>query len=233
LTHFPIIIENQNLLLIPEKAIFWIEKKILLIADLHLGKVGHFRKSGIPIPRELEQEDLAVLSDLILAYQPEELLILGDFFHSHMNSDWNWIALWRQQFPHLRIHLVKGNHDLLKEEDWRSMEIEMHENILEIPPFSFCHHPPVISDHTIPKTYYFCGHIHPAYILKGMAGQSKRLPCFYVEPGLAILPSFGRFTGGHALKRKVNSQIYLISGQDIIKLPSKKPSQFRMGLNKE
>lgn len=37
-------IKDQNLLLLPEKALFWEEEKGLIISDVHLGKAGHFRK---------------------------------------------------------------------------------------------------------------------------------------------------------------------------------------------
>src|SRR3569623_749217 len=36
--------------LLPQRAIFWKKEKMLLLADMHLGKVNHFRRSGIPAP---------------------------------------------------------------------------------------------------------------------------------------------------------------------------------------
>src|ERR1700761_3956202 len=90
---------DQDLMLLPQRAIYWQQQKTLIAADVHLGKVGHFRKAGIAVPRDLEQGDLAVLSDLIHEYKPHTLLFLGDLFHSDMNADWDWFALWRQQFP--------------------------------------------------------------------------------------------------------------------------------------
>ena len=29
---------------------FWEEEKALIVSDLHFGKTGHFRKSGIAVP---------------------------------------------------------------------------------------------------------------------------------------------------------------------------------------
>ncbi|MBK7808556.1 MAG: hypothetical protein IPJ51_20050 [Saprospiraceae bacterium] len=41
---------GNDLLLLTEKAV-WLEyEKTLLIADVHLGKIEHFRKAGIGIP---------------------------------------------------------------------------------------------------------------------------------------------------------------------------------------
>src|SRR3954464_5542442 len=104
---------NQDLLLLPQKAIYWEQEKALIAADVHLGKVGHFRKAGIAVPRDLEQTDLSELSDLIFEHKPAKLIFLGDLFHSDMNADWEWFRMWRQQHKKLEIHLVRGNHDII------------------------------------------------------------------------------------------------------------------------
>ena len=41
---------GQQLDLLAERAIHWIEQRTLLIADPHFGKASVFRASGIPIP---------------------------------------------------------------------------------------------------------------------------------------------------------------------------------------
>src|SRR6185312_208522 len=97
---------NQDLLLLPQRAIYWKQENALIAADVHLGKVGHFRKAGIAVPRDMEQNELSVLSDLIFEHKPEKLILLGDFFHSDMNADWDWFILWRSQFPRLEIILI-------------------------------------------------------------------------------------------------------------------------------
>src|SRR3954467_10564330 len=112
---------NQNLLLLPQKAIYWHQENALIAADVHLGKVGHFRKAGIAVPRDMEQDDLAVLSDLIYEHRPEKILFLGDLFHSDMNADWEWLRLWRQQFPKMHIILIKGNHDIIDERHYKQL----------------------------------------------------------------------------------------------------------------
>ena len=59
-----IVIFNNHFYLHKTGAIFWKEKNTLLLADIHLGKVGHFRKSGIPVPRKLEACFMTRLSSL-------------------------------------------------------------------------------------------------------------------------------------------------------------------------
>ena len=133
-TPLPCNIKNQDLLLLPQKAIYWKQEKALIAADVHLGKVGHFRKAGIAIPRDLEQNELSVLSDLIFEHKPDKLILLGDFFHSDMNADWDWFILWRSQFPKLKIILIKGNHDIIDETYYRRLNIMIHSELL-IGPF--------------------------------------------------------------------------------------------------
>src|SRR6202012_557682 len=117
---------NQNLILLCQKAIYWQQERALIVADVHLGKVGPFRKAGIAVPRDLEQSDLAVLSDLIDEYHPEKILFLGDLFHSDKNADWDWFVLWRKQFPKLEIMLIRGNHDIIHDPHYLDLNVSLY-----------------------------------------------------------------------------------------------------------
>jgi DNA ligase-associated metallophosphoesterase len=206
---------QQDLLLLPQKAIYWQQQKALIIADVHFGKVGHFRKAGIAVPRDMEQSDLATLSDLIHEYQPQKLLFLGDLFHSDINNDWDWFILWRSQFPNLEIILIKGNHDIIADINYERLNIQLHDELL-IAPFLMLHHP-------LPETrlqtaggYVFCGHIHPGVNLSGRARQSITLPCFAFGGKQAILPSFGKFTGKVAIRSQQTDQIFAVLNDKVI-----------------
>src|SRR6185437_2977568 len=157
---------DQDLLLLPQKAIYWKQQKTLIAADVHLGKVGHFRKAGIAVPRHMEQNDLGVLSDLVYEHKPEKIIFLGDFFHSDINSDWDWFVLWRSQFPGLEITLVRGNHDIIDDEQYTQVNIALHDELLA-GPFLMLHHPLSDAGLQIAKGYVFCGHIHPGISLSG------------------------------------------------------------------
>ena len=206
---------NQDLLLLPQKAIFWQQEKALIIADVHLGKVGHFRKAGIAVPRDMEQNDLAVLSDLIDEHHPQKIIFLGDFFHSDMNTDWDWFILWRAQFPDLEIILVKGNHDIIDEENYRQLNIKIHDN-LEIGPFLLGHHPLTVEELNATELYAFCGHLHPGISLTGKGRQHVTLPCFAFGQKQAILPSFGKFTGKIGIKSAKADQIFAVLKDRVI-----------------
>ena len=47
-------IHTHQFVLHPTGGIYWKEKQSWLLADIHLGKVAHFRKNGIPVPRNAE-----------------------------------------------------------------------------------------------------------------------------------------------------------------------------------
>lgn len=206
---------NQHLQLLCQKAIYWQEERALIAADVHLGKGGHFRKAGIAIPRDLAQDDLAVLSDLIHHHQPEKLIFLGDLFHSDMNSDWDWFALWRQQFPKLRIILIRGNHDVIHDKHYLKLNVELHQSLL-LQPFLMLHHPLPTDKQTIAEAYVLCGHIHPGVALKGKGRQSLILPCFSFGSRQAVLPSFGKFTGKVSMQHAKDDAIFGVLKDKVI-----------------
>ena len=67
--------------------IFWKEKNTLLLADIHLGKVGHFRKSGIPVPRKVEGVFYDKISKLKNSLNFSQIIFLGDLFHSSLYTN--------------------------------------------------------------------------------------------------------------------------------------------------
>jgi len=208
---------NQTLLLFPQKAIFWKEESTLIVSDLHIGKVGHFRKAGIAIPKTLEQEDLSTLSDLIFECRPSKIIFLGDLFHSDMNNDWNWLELWRSLFPQIQMILVKGNHDILHPEYYLAAGFEITDRY-ETPLFLFVHEPLSLDQLEFQKKYVLSGHLHPGVKLRGVARQNLTISCFYFGLKQAILPAFGRFTGNYCLKIENSSTIFGIVNKKVVEL---------------
>ncbi len=208
-------IKNEVLMLLPEKAIWWKRNSALLVADIHLGKSGHFRKAGIPVPTKLQEEDLSLLADLVERYQPGRLYILGDFFHSELNIDWYLFPVWRKKFPDLEIVLVKGNHDILNDQVLLNAGVIIVKGYLDVFPFRLVHVPP--ANTTIAGShYYLSGHIHPGIRLKGRARQSLTMPCFYFSDKQGVLPAFGRFTGNSTIAVNENDKIYPVFSGKVI-----------------
>ena len=209
--------KGQNFLLLPQKAIFWREKRTLIVADIHFGKVGHFRKSGIAIPKGLEQEDLATMSDLIREYNPKRILFLGDLFHSEMNKDWDWLVMWRELFRDVEMVLVKGNHDIVEDRLFEQLNFRLADFHQE-GPFLFTHKPLKPAAAELTDHYIISGHIHPGVTLRGAGKQSASLPCFYFGAKQAILPAFGRFTGRFSITFEPCDHVFGVLNHKVISL---------------
>jgi len=194
---------------------YWERYKILFLADLHLGKATHFRKSGIPIPEMIHQPDLDRLEFLITLYKPERVIFLGDLFHSSINKAWTTFKDFCDKKIDIIPELVLGNHDILDHSNYDFLKLQVEK--LEIYPFILSHKP---LEETQLKGYYnLCGHIHPSIRISGAARQSLRVECFYFGKNHGILPAFGSFTGtSKMLNRKKTDRIFAVTNQKIIHL---------------
>lgn len=207
-----ITLAGEELWLLPQKAIYWPEQRCLFIADTHFGKIGHFRKEGIGIPAQAQENNYQRLFDLLIQVQAKKVYFLGDLFHSHMNSEWLSFKNTLSYFPNCEFHLVSGNHDILHASSYIQAQLHCHLESIPLGPFWLSHEP-----ETPPEDYYnLCGHIHPGVALKGIGRQSLRLACYFFGPTGGILPAFGDFTGLYQLKPKKNDQVYLIAEGKVI-----------------
>lgn len=206
---------NNTFLLSAERCIFWEETKTLILSDLHLGKTGHFRKAGINVPQAIFKEDMQRLVTQIQHFKPEQVIVIGDMFHSHGNKEHELFVKWRNDFPHLLIHLVKGNHDILKEKWYREAGITISNCEITIDRFSFVHD---FTDCKVPDNgYIFSGHIHPGINIYGPGRQSLSFPCYYFGSQYAVLPAFSRFTGMYAIKPKAGETVYALLNHNPLK----------------
>jgi len=210
-----ITIRNQKLALLPQKALFWPDKKYLILSDLHLGKTGHFRKSGIAAPGKANLKNIERLSSLVNDIQPKKILFLGDLFHSSANREWFQFEEWRKTFPELSILLVTGNHDQLHSSFYQSADIEVIDR-LELENFLFVHDASDLQKSS--DTTIISGHIHPGVKLKGKGKQKLRLPCYSISDHQIVLPAFGEFTGLHIIQPDENQKIFVIVENSVIDL---------------
>jgi uncharacterized protein len=188
------ILKEETLWLSAERCIFWENKKALILSDLHFGKTGHFRKSGIAVPQGIFKKDLQRLFSQIQYFKPEELIIVGDLFHSHANKEMDLFLKWRADLASLNIHLIMGNHDILSIEYYKSANITTSQIHYSENGFCFTHD---INDVCYEEntSYTFSGHIHPSITLSGTGRQSHSFPCFYFGEEYAVLPAFSLFSG--------------------------------------
>lgn len=204
---------GASFLLLPQRAVWWEASATLIVSDVHIGKSGHFRKNGVPLPGDTNNENLWNLSGLLLDYKPKRLLILGDLFHSHYNREWDAFTDMLANFEGIETVLVKGNHDILPEERIAEAGVQCVDELIEAG-FHFTHEP--LEEGA--RGYNLCGHIHPAVKLRGNGRQYLRLPCFWFAENAGVLPAFGAFTGTHPIKPLKKDKVFVIADNSVVQV---------------
>ncbi len=205
-------VAGERVLLLPEKALYWPHEKMLIVADIHFGKAAAFRALGVPVPRGTTTENLLGLDALIDAHGARHIVFLGDFLHAraaHASATQMAMLAWRERRRDLQLTLVRGNHDKHAGDPAAALGIDLVDEPHALGPFAFCHHPDLAT-----AGYALAGHIHPVYVL-ATRFDALRLPCFVVGQERMILPSFGAFTGGHAIRPEAGDSIYVTSGDAV------------------
>lgn len=187
---------------------YWPDRKLLMLSDLHLGKAGHFRKHGIPIPTKVHVADLRILHALIEEYEPQEVMLLGDLFHSVANLEWADFLHFLEAHEEVAFTLVEGNHDILEEYPAALKVVKK----LEIGPFSFTH----IKEES--PLFNISGHIHPGVMIRGKGRQGLVMPCFLFSDTFGLLPAFGQFTGIKKIRPQKQDKVFAVAENQVIEL---------------
>lgn len=206
---------EQKLILSALKAIYWIDRQILILSDLHLGKAGHFRKSGVAIPGTVNDRNLSRIDSLFTRYSPKKILFLGDLFHSTRNTEWETFKSWRTNYPEIEMHLVMGNHDFHSPDEYESLGLICSVEI-KADPFLLIHDETTTGNPS--ELYLISGHVHPSVRMIGKGRQAKRVPCFYFGKLGALLPAFGNLTGTHTIKPRVKDIVFGIIEDQVIRI---------------
>ena len=97
-----------------EGILFWFDKQIAIISDLHLEKVSSFGYSGQFLPPYDSEETLSKLFLKLEKYKSKKLILLGDTFHDkdaqHRLSDTSK-NLFKKLVINYKTILITGNHD--------------------------------------------------------------------------------------------------------------------------
>ena len=208
--------QDEQLVLHPDRAIFWPTRNTLYIADTHFGKAATFRQAGIPVSEQTTLEDLARLDDLVENTKADRLVILGDFLHARVGrtqSVQNLLFQWRERHRELNISLIRGNHDLQSGDPWPELGIECLPDPTAEGNWDLRHLP--IESTTRP---FIAGHLHPGFRIQEKARVSLRSPCWVVGPKRIIFPAFGSFTGLKNIKLERGEIAYLTSGKEVLPL---------------
>lgn len=184
MTGYRFTFSGATLFALSSGALFWPDRSLLVVSDLHLGKSERLaRRGGTLLPPYETQATLEKLDRDLEATTAESVICLGDSFDDLAALDGveDAARLWLARLmAGKQWTWITGNHD--------PGPIEIggtHRAELKLSPFTFRH----IAEP--PEPAEISGHYHPKARL---AGQSK--PCFLVDAQRLILPAYGVYTGG-------------------------------------
>ncbi len=185
-----------------DKTLFFPEKRILAVGDLHLGYEYQLQQSGILLPENQVQEVISELKETFKQIESKKqkikkIIFIGDIKHS-FSYEWkekNYfnevLEFLRQKFEDKNIILIKGNHDTI---DYSFSDKLQNYHIEGDIAFTHGHEPfPEIFGKKI-KTIVI-GHIHPSIILSDKQNiKREKYKCFltgkFKNKEIIILPSF-------------------------------------------
>ncbi|EMY82582.1 DNA repair metallophosphoesterase, MPP superfamily superfamily protein [Psychroflexus gondwanensis ACAM 44] len=202
---------NSQFIMHSSGSLYWPSKEVLLIADVHFGKIDHFRKNGSALPNEVSLENFKKLDRVIDEFQPKGIIFLGDLFHSTQNRDWDRFTAWVKE-QSIKMTLVVGNHDIIPSYYFEDLGIEVVPS-LNIDTLFLSHHPEEKQGF-----WNICGHLHPGYRLRGQGKQQLKLSCFYKKKYQLILPAFGAFTGHFLIEPEDNEDVFILAENEVLSL---------------
>jgi len=207
------LINDEVWWILPERALFRQAFSSLYIADTHVGKATHFRKQGIPVSDDVFMHDLYCLDGLVKQLDVKELVILGDFFHSDVNTEWGRFQAWLMESTLQRCLLVPGNHDRLTSAMQGCVKFEVCKEVFEHYGVECVHD---AAQETDSELLRLSGHIHPGILLRSKGRQALKLPCLWQRGRSIVLPAFSKFTGLAEVGVKKGDRVWVFSGKEVI-----------------
>lgn len=214
-----------SLELLPSGAVWNPMQEVLWVADVHLGKASSYRRLGQPVPQGTTTQTLDQLSNDLQTRPSKQLIVLGDFLHGplvHQSvSTLAAIDHWRAQHRHLKITLIRGNHDDRAGDPPAGLGIEVVDEPFMFEAIACCHHDEGAGTAlaAFNARFTMSGHLHPVVTLQGRARERLRLACFVVGQKRLVLPAYGAFTGGHPYSPASDERLYVIADQAVFRLP--------------
>lgn len=181
-------------------ALYWPERGLLVVADLHLEKGSAFAERGVLLPPYDTAATLARLAQLIARYAPRTVVSLGDSFHDGRGAarlsdtdratlkslqrgrDWLWVA---------------GNHDPDPADGIGGCFVAE----LRLGGLMFRHRPSPAADGEI------AGHLHPVARVASR-GRAVSRRCFASDGRRLVMPAFGAYTGGLNVRDRAFAEVF-------------------------
>ncbi|WP_188053475.1 ligase-associated DNA damage response endonuclease PdeM [Sphingosinithalassobacter sp. CS137] len=185
----PLSFAGRTLLALPEAALFWPERRALLLADLHLEKASWFAARGQMLPPYDSLATLCQVEALVARTGAEELWCLGDSFHDPEGCA-RLPSAARERLTALTARLrwtwITGNHDAVYVDHCGGAVCDE----AEVDGLLLRH----IADPS-ERRPELSGHFHPKLRVT-VRGRQVARRCFVASRSKLILAAFGALTGG-------------------------------------
>jgi uncharacterized protein len=206
--------------LMDEPALLLKEKKLLVVADLHIGIESELRESGLQVPSQtkLMEERLVFL---LTTNKVNDIIFLGDIKHTIPTSTFqeradvkNFLATIQS---YSTVHILPGNHDG-NIDRMLAPGIQLHPSegyVFEGIGFSHGHRKP--SDEIMRCDQVVIGHSHPTVMLMDRLGYRTFEQCWVRGPTnqdtlnekypdsatsqILLMPAFNPLCGGTAVNQ--------------------------------
>ena len=205
---------------ITDQPLLIIDKKILVIADLHIGIESELREHGINASSQTKKM-FEKLRKICMKYNPEEIVLLGDIKHniptSPISERKDVKKFLEEVIKFAKVHIVVGNHDgFIKKLAPETVKIHPSSGFI-IENIGFVH------GHSWPKKelmqcdQIIMAHTHPTIMLTDRLEHKSFEPCWIdatiieekleekyeteATPKLLIIPAFNPLCGGIAINR--------------------------------
>ena len=209
---------EATLIALPQGGLWWQERALLCVSDLHFGKAERIaREGGGLVPPYDTRETLSRLHGIIEVLRPEKVIALGDSFDdAHAEA-----ALARDEYISLAAMMsgrhwiwIAGNHDPGPVEIGGTWRAEYREG-----PLVFRH---IAQSGAVSGE--ISGHYHPKHRVVA-SGRAVSRPAFVYDAQRVIMPAFGAYTGGMRTSDPVLAGLFgadaiaVMTGRDTVPVP--------------
>lgn len=215
-------VAGERVWLMPQRGVYWPARRMLLVADLHLGKADAARAEGAPLGGrvlgDMLERQLCTLSAAIEASGAERVIVLGDLLHSPIGLTTAMVeavANWRETVA-ATIDVVPGNHDRRLGKVAPVWGMGVLEPRVSVGAFELVHDP----EHASGTSFAWCGHLHPAVEL-ARGGDAMKLPAFHLKDGLGVLPAFTSMARGKQLWVEAGDRVFAVAGAEVVEMGKK------------
>lgn len=198
--------------LLPSRALYWPDRQLLVVADLHLGRIV----SRAPKFVDEVTQTLQRVSYALAQTQAQRLLFLGDVFHMRNAYHPDVVQVfdtWRTRHVSIAMTLVRGNHERAMGDPPSNLRLHCVNPGYEEGGVIFLHEPRHMSAFTM------CAHLHPCLLVPTDRAIATTVPCFVWNQEYLYMPAFEDSIPGRVISRRFDEQYACIHNQKVVMYP--------------